>query len=137
MRNEAQCGTGIKREAVAISGGATTTLTKNVIANRDGSRLYVTVGSNSNVAEHGMDKEEGRAAIWEIDARTGQHRVFAAGLRNPVGLAWEPETGVLWTVVNERDEIGNAIDGRRRQFERVVRHTRIDVLHAWAPDRPR
>src|SRR5687768_13080754 len=54
-----------------------------------------------------MDKEEGRAAIWEIDAQTGRHRVFASGLRNPVGLAWEPETGLLWTVVNERDELGS------------------------------
>jgi glucose/arabinose dehydrogenase len=80
--------------------------TKSLIASGDGSKLYVGVGSNSNVAEHGMDKEEGRAAIWEIDARTGEHRVFASGLRNPVGLAWEPETGALWTVVNERDELG-------------------------------
>jgi glucose/arabinose dehydrogenase len=54
-----------------------------------------------------MDKEEGRAAIWEIDAQNGKHRVFASGLRNPVGLAWEPETSVLWTVVNERDELGS------------------------------
>jgi len=81
--------------------------TKNVIANRDGSKLYVTVGSNSNVAENGIEQEEGRAAIWEIDAKTGQHRVFASGLRNPNGLGWEPTTGALWTVVNERDEIGS------------------------------
>ena len=81
--------------------------TKNVIASRDGARLYVTVGSNSNVAERGMDKEEGRAAIWEVDAKSGQHRVFASGLRNPNGLAWEPSTGALWTVVNERDELGS------------------------------
>ena len=81
--------------------------TKSLIANADGTKLYVGVGSNSNVAEHGMAKEEGRAAIWEIDARTGKHRVFASGLRNPVGLAWEPETVVLWTVVNERDELGS------------------------------
>ena len=78
--------------------------TKNVIASADGSKLYVTVGSNSNVAEHGMDKEEERAAILEVDAKTGQHRVFATGLRNPNGMAWRD--GVLWTVVNERDEIG-------------------------------
>jgi glucose/arabinose dehydrogenase len=81
--------------------------TKNIIANRDGSRLYATVGSNSNVAEHGMEEEAGRAAIWEIDPRSGKHRLFATGLRNPNGLAWEPRTGVLWTVVNERDELGN------------------------------
>jgi glucose/arabinose dehydrogenase len=81
--------------------------TKSLVANADGTRLYVGIGSNSNVAEHGMDNEEGRAAIWEIDARTGRHRIFASGLRNPVGIAWEPETGVLWTVVNERDELGS------------------------------
>jgi glucose/arabinose dehydrogenase len=81
--------------------------TKSLIASADGSRLYVGIGSNSNVAEHGMDKEERRAAIWEIDSRTGTHRVYASGLRNPVGLAWEPETGILWTVVNERDELGS------------------------------
>jgi len=81
--------------------------TKNVIASKDGSKLYVTVGSNSNVAENGMDKEEGRAAIWEVDRATGQHRIFASGLRNPNGMAWEPSTGALWTAVNERDEIGS------------------------------
>jgi len=81
--------------------------TKNLIANADGSRLYATVGSNSNVAEHGMDKEENRAAILELDPKTGRMQVFASGLRNPNGLAWEPKTGKLWTVVNERDEIGN------------------------------
>ncbi|HVR95159.1 MAG TPA: sorbosone dehydrogenase family protein [Thermoanaerobaculia bacterium] len=81
--------------------------TKNVIASPDGSKLYVAVGSNSNVAEHGMEEEEGRAAIWEVDPATGGHRVFASGLRNPVGMAWEPESGVLWTAVNERDELGS------------------------------
>ena len=81
--------------------------TKNLIAGKDGSKLYVTVGSNSNVAEKGIDKEEGRAAIWEVDAKTGAHRIFATGLRNPNGLAWEPVRGTLWTVVNERDEIGS------------------------------
>jgi glucose/arabinose dehydrogenase len=80
--------------------------TKNVIASPDGSRLYVSVGSNSNVAEHGIDKEEGRAAIWEIDPVTRMHRVFARGLRNPVGMAWEPGTKALWVAVNERDELG-------------------------------
>jgi len=81
--------------------------TKNVIASRDGSKLYVTVGSNSNVAENGMEEEAERAAILEVDAKTGAHEVFASGLRNPNGLAWEPETGKLWTVVNERDELGS------------------------------
>jgi glucose/arabinose dehydrogenase len=81
--------------------------TKNVIASRDGSKLYATVGSNSNIGENGMDKEEGRAAIWEVDTASGQKRLFATGLRNPNGMAWEPTTGVLWTVSNERDELGN------------------------------
>ncbi len=81
--------------------------TKNVIAHPTGSKLYVTVGSNSNVAEHGMAEEAGRAAIWEVDPATGAHRIFASGLRNPNGLAWEPGSQTLWTVVNERDEIGS------------------------------
>jgi glucose/arabinose dehydrogenase len=81
--------------------------TKSLIANDDGSRLYVGVGSNSNVAEHGMDAEKERAAIWEIDPATGAHRVYASGLRNPVGLAWEPMTRTLWATVNERDELGS------------------------------
>jgi len=81
--------------------------TKNVIANRDGTKLYVTVGSNSNVAENGMEEEEGRAAIWEFDAASGKGRLFATGLRNPNGMDWNPDDGRLWTVVNERDEIGS------------------------------
>ncbi|MEO5733648.1 MAG: sorbosone dehydrogenase family protein [Rubrivivax sp.] len=81
--------------------------TKNLIASGDGSKLYVTVGSNSNVAEKGMDKEAGRAAIWEVDIATGAHREFATGLRNPNGMGWEPTTQVLWTVANERDELGS------------------------------
>ncbi|MFJ7795367.1 PQQ-dependent sugar dehydrogenase [Pseudomonas sp. NPDC096950] len=81
--------------------------TKNVIASKDGSKLYVTVGSNSNVGENGLDKEEGRAAIWEVDRATGNHRIFASGLRNPNGMGWEPSSGALWTSVNERDEIGS------------------------------
>ena len=81
--------------------------TKNVIASKDGSKLYVTVGSNSNVGENGLDQEQGRAAIWEVDRASGQQRIFASGLRNPNGLAWEPDSGQLWTAVNERDEIGS------------------------------
>ena len=81
--------------------------TKNVIPTPDGSKLYVSIGSNSNVAENGIDKEESRAAIWEIDAQTGTHRVFASGLRNPVGLAWDHDTGALWAALNERDELGS------------------------------
>ena len=80
--------------------------TKNVIASPDGRFLYVTVGSNSNVGENGMAAEEGRAAIWQVDPATGQHRIFASGLRNPNGMAWAPD-GKLWTAVNERDEIGS------------------------------
>ncbi len=81
--------------------------TKNVIASKDRAKLYVTVGSNSNVGENGMAAEEGRAAIWEVDRATGAKRLFASGLRNPNGMGWEPTTGALWTVVNERDEIGS------------------------------
>jgi len=81
--------------------------TKNVIASPDGSRLYVTVGSNSNVAENGMEHEVNRAAVLEIDPVTGATRLYASGLRNPNGLDWNAETGALWTVVNERDEIGD------------------------------
>jgi glucose/arabinose dehydrogenase len=81
--------------------------TKNIIASKDGSKLYATTGSNSNVAENGMDQEQDRAAILEIDIASGKTRVFASGLRNPNGMAWQPETGVLWTVVNERDLIGS------------------------------
>jgi len=81
--------------------------TKGLIANDDGSRLYVSVGSNSNVAENGMEAEKDRAAILEVDTQAGIYRVFASGLRNPVGMAWEPESDTLWAVVNERDELGN------------------------------
>ncbi len=81
--------------------------TKNVIANRDGSKLYATVGSNSNAGENGLGIEEGRAAIWEVDPATRSKRLFASGLRNPNGMAWEPTTGVLWTVANERDDLGH------------------------------
>ena len=81
--------------------------TKNVIASPDGNRLYATVGSNSNVGENGMAAEEGRAAIWEIDRTTGKGRIYASGLRNPNGMAFGPDGSTLWTVANERDELGS------------------------------
>jgi len=81
--------------------------TKDVIASQDGSKLYATVGSNSNIGENGMDEEQNRAAVLEVDLASRQIRVFASGLRNPNGLSWNPESGELWVVVNERDEIGS------------------------------
>jgi len=81
--------------------------TKDVIASADGTKLYETVGSNSNVGENGMEAETRRAAVLEIDLATRQTRVFASGLRNPNGLAWQPDSGALWVTVNERDEIGS------------------------------
>lgn len=81
--------------------------TRSLLPSPDGQRLYVGVGSLSNIAEHGFPAEEGRACIYELTLQTGQSRIFAAGLRNPVGLAWEPATGALWTVVNERDGLGD------------------------------
>jgi glucose/arabinose dehydrogenase len=81
--------------------------TKDLVASRDGTKLYVTVGSNSDHGENGIDKEERRAAILEVNLADGQTRVFASGLRNPNAPRWEPQTGVLWVVVNERDELGN------------------------------
>ena len=81
--------------------------TRSLLPSPDGKKLYAGVGSLSNIAETGMEVEEGRAAVYELDLATGQSRIFAGGLRNPVGLAWEPNTGVLWTVVNERDGLGD------------------------------
>ena len=80
--------------------------TRNLIASPDGKRLYVSIGSASNIAEHGLEVEQGRAAIWEVNPKNGEHHIFASGLRNPVGMAWQPETGDLWVAVNERDELG-------------------------------
>ncbi len=94
-------------QVTALPAGLNHHWTKNVIASADGKKLYVTVGSNSNVGENGLDIEEGRAAIWEVNPTNGDKRLFATGLRNPNGLAWEPSTGKLWTAVNERDELGN------------------------------
>ena len=81
--------------------------TRSLLPSPDGQKLYAGVGSFSNIAENGMAVEEGRAAVYELDLASGQARIFASGLRNPVGLAWEPQTGVLWTVVNERDGLGD------------------------------
>jgi glucose/arabinose dehydrogenase len=81
--------------------------TKNLVASADGRYLYVSVGSNSNAGENGLDKEDGRAAIWQVELASGQSRLYATGLRNPVGMAWEPHSHQLWTVVNERDELGD------------------------------
>lgn len=81
--------------------------TRSLLAAPDGRKVYAGVGSLSNIGDEGMAAEEGRAAIWELDVETGQARIFASGLRNAVGMAWEPETGVLWTVVNERDGLGD------------------------------
>ncbi len=80
--------------------------TKSLIASADGKKLYVGVGANSNIAENGMEAEKNRAAILEVDIGSGQSRVYASGLRNPVGTGWNPVTGELWTAVNERDELG-------------------------------
>jgi glucose/arabinose dehydrogenase len=81
--------------------------TRSLLPSPDGRKLYIGVGSLTNIAENGMAAEEGRAAIHELDLASGKDRIFAGGLRNPVGLAWEPNTGVLWTVVNERDGLGD------------------------------
>ena len=80
--------------------------TKSMVASPDGSKLYVGVGSNSNIAENGIGAEMERAAVWEVDRASGAHRLFATGVRNPTGLQWEPQTGKLWAVANERDELG-------------------------------
>jgi len=107
-----------QRDATTLSGPGTSVAslpagdinyhwTKNVIASRDGTHLYVTVGSNSNVGERGLEQESQRAAILEIDRTTGAMGVYASGMRNPNGFAWEPQTGALWAVVNERDELGS------------------------------
>ncbi|WP_417568112.1 PQQ-dependent sugar dehydrogenase [Marinobacter sp.] len=99
--------------------------TKSLLASADGTHLYVGVGSNSNIAENGMQVEHMRAAILEIDAATGTTRVFASGLRNPVGLDWEPHTGALWAVVNERDELGSDL------VPDYLTSVRRDTFYGW------
>jgi glucose/arabinose dehydrogenase len=91
------------------AGGYNNHWTRNLLLSPDGRTLYVSVGSASNVGEHGMDEEKRRAAILAVDVATGRERLYASGLRNPVGMAWAPTGGVLWTAVNERDEIGDDI----------------------------
>jgi len=80
--------------------------TKALLASPDGSKLYVGVGSNSNIGENGLDVEYRRAAVLEVDVAGAGSRIFASGIRNPTGLQWEPQTGTLWAIANERDEIG-------------------------------
>ena len=99
---------GVKpRHVTALPSGWNHHWTKSMVASPDGKHLFVGVGSNSNVGENGMEMEKGRAAIWMIDAKSGAYRIFASGLRNPVGIAWNPWSRELWTSVNERDELGN------------------------------
>ncbi|HEY0504113.1 MAG TPA: sorbosone dehydrogenase family protein [Lysobacter sp.] len=102
--------TGAPQRVVELPGGGDQLnhhWTKSLVASADGRRLYVGVGSNSNIADNGMEAEADRAAVLEVDPAAGARRVFASGLRNPVGIAWEPRSGALWAVVNERDELGN------------------------------
>ena len=99
--------------------------TRSLILNEDRSKLYVGVGSLSNIAEQGMEVEEGRACIYEVDLTSGQSRIFASGLRNPVGFAWEPLTGALWTVVNERDGIGDETPPD------YLTHVQDDGFYGW------
>ncbi len=100
---------GTSRNVTPLPSGYNHHWTKSMVASPDGRFLFVGVGSNSNVGENGLEMEKGRAAIWMIDAKSGAYRIFASGLRNPVGIAWNPWSRELWTSVNERDEIGNDI----------------------------
>ena len=97
--------TGAPKKLMDLPGGGNHWM-RNLLLSEDGKKLYVAVGSASNIGEKGMEAETGRAAIWEIDLASGGRRQYAAGLRNPNGLAWNPSTGELWTTVNERDQLG-------------------------------
>ncbi|HET6433181.1 sorbosone dehydrogenase family protein [Dyella sp.] len=99
--------------------------TKNLLASPDGHTLYVTIGSNSNVAENGLEAEQGRARIIAVDLASGQSRPFATGLRNPNGMAWQPVTGALWVAVNERDEIGSDL------VPDYMTHVRDGGFYGW------
>ncbi len=91
------------------AGGYNNHWTRNIIANQKGSKIYVSVGSGTNIAEHGIANETGRACIIEINPDGTGKRIFAGGLRNPVGMAWAPGTNTLWAAVNERDELGDEL----------------------------
>lgn len=96
------------RKIVSLPSGAPNMhWTRNLVASADGKLLYIAIGANSNIGENGLDTETNRAAIIELDPKTGDNRIYASGLRNPVGMAWEPKSGTLWTVVNERDGLGS------------------------------
>ena len=110
-----------------LPAGANHHWTKNIIASADGSKLYATVGSNSNIGDNGMASEEGRAAIWEVDLATGSKRLFASGLRNPNGLGWEPESKALWTVVNDRDEQIRSLEEKHLHARDALEHYRSAV----------
>lgn len=97
--------TGTPKKLMDLPGGGNHWM-RNLQLSADGKKLYVAVGSASNIGERGMEIEQGRAAIWELDLATGRQRQYAGGLRNPNGMAWNPSTGELWTVVNERDQLG-------------------------------
>jgi len=99
--------------------------TRNLIANTDGAKIYISVGSSSNIADYGIDVEEGRAAIWEYDVATNQSRIFASGLRNPVGMSWEPTTGALWVAVNERDMLGDNL------VPDYITHVQDGAFYGW------
>lgn len=99
--------------------------TRNIVANADGTKLYVSVGSSSNIADYGMEAEEGRAAIWEMNPDGTQVRIFASGLRNPVGMSWEPTTNALWTVVNERDMLGDNL------VPDYMTHVEAGAFYGW------
>lgn len=107
------------------AGGYNNHWTRNILAAPDSSKIYVTVGSGSNVGEHGMENERRRANILEINPDGSGERVFAAGLRNPVGLAWEPNSGKLWTAVNERDELGD------RLVPDYITHVEENGFYGW------
>lgn len=91
------------------AGGYNNHWTRNLLANADGSKIYISVGSASNVADHGMDEEKRRANILEINPDGSGERIYASGLRNPVGMDWAPGSNVLWTAVNERDKLGDEL----------------------------
>ena len=117
------------------AGGYNNHWTRNVIANAAGNKLYVSVGSASNVAEHGLEEEKRRASILEINPDGSGERIFASGLRNPNGMDWEPTTGSLWTVVNERDLLGDDLvpdylyqSRRARTRARPCRHRRSSAF---------